>query len=294
MTLTLEQTQPHLDWHWQDWCVHYVHQGQQGPPLLLIHGFGASTDHWRKNIEVLSQSYRVWAIDLLGFGRSQKPSLTYTSELWCGQLQSFCEQVVQEPVFVVGNSLGGAVALNFAVDCPQWCRGVVLLNCAGRFSDQTPTDPPQGRNLLATWRRQFFRSPALIAVISFGLFHYMRRRSQIRKVLLQIYKDPAAVTDRLVEEIYQPALDRGALEVFSAVFKAPPSRTLDQLLEALQHPLLLLWGEADPWITPGKATQFCQHYPAAELQLLDAGHCPHDERPDLVNAAIDQWVQKNV
>lgn len=68
-----ERVQERTYWNWRGWRIHYVQQGHQGPCLLLVHGFGASTDHWRKNIAELSQQFRVWAIDLLGFGRSQNP-----------------------------------------------------------------------------------------------------------------------------------------------------------------------------------------------------------------------------
>ena len=290
MTATLDPSPTRTYWTWRHWRIHYTQSGDQGPCLLLVHGFGASTDHWRKNIDDLSRRYRVWAIDLLGFGRSQKPKSLYTGELWRDQLQAFCQEVIQAPVFVAGNSLGGYAALCFAVDCPDWTRGVVLLNCAGRFSEVEPPNRSRWQQQLATLRSQLLRSSSVIEVMSRVLFFNMRRRSQIRKVLLQVYKDPTAVTDRLVEEIYQPAFDQGALGVFASVFKSPPGRKLDQLLLALERPLFLLWGAADPWMTAQKVTQFQDYYPKAALQLVDAGHCPHDERPQVVNAAIDEWV----
>ncbi len=291
MPATLNPTQlPEQSyWTWQNWQIHYVQKGQQGPCLLLVHGFGASTDHWQKNIEVLSQNYRVWAIDLLGFGRSQKPNTIYTGELWRDQFKAFCEEVIQEPVFIAGNSLGGYASLCFAVDSPEWVRGVILLNCAGRFT-QPEVPQPQWKKQITSLRQRIFRSAVFIDVMSVFLFFNARRRSQIRKVLGQVYKDQTAITDQLVENIRRPALDKGALQVFSAVFKSPPGRTLDVLLKDLDRPLFLLWGAADPWMTPAKTETFRQYFPAADLELIDAGHCPHDEQPDLVNAAIDRWV----
>lgn len=281
-------------WTWRGHQIHYVQQGHQGPCLLLIHGFGASTDHWRKNIAELCQNYRVWAIDLLGFGRSGKPKLTYTSELWQDQLRDFWQEMIQEPVFIAGNSLGGYVALCFAVDCPNLTQGLILINCAGPFSEDPQAVAPDWQRQLASLRRQLFQLPLVIEISSFFLFNYMRQRSVIRRILLNVYKDPAAVTDRLVEEIYQPALDQGALEVFAAVFKSPPGRKLDKLLQLLKRPLLLLWGTADPWMTSCKAEQFRGHYPSAELKLIDAGHCPHDERSAEVNAVIDRWIAQQL
>lgn len=280
-------------WSWQGHRIHYVQKGEQGPALLLVHGFGASTDHWRKNVAELSQNYRVWAIDLLGFGRSQKPNLTYSGELWRDQLQAFCQEVIQTPVYIAGNSLGGYAALCFAVDCPDWVRGLILLNCAGPFSDdQVARDRWQQQ--VAQLQRQILQLPFVIDIASWLLFNQMRQRSQIRKVLLKVYQDPTAVTDRLVEEIYRPALDQGALGVFRAVFKSPPGRKLDHLLQTLQRPLLLLWGAADPWMTTSKAEQFRHHYPQAAVEFVDAGHCPHDERPEVVNAIIDRWIQQHL
>ncbi len=271
-------------WQWQGYRTHYVQAGAVGPRLLLIHGFGASTDHWRKNMAELSQDHQVWAIDLLGFGRSQKPALTYTGELWRDQLKAFCQEVIQAPVVIAGNSLGGYAALCFAVDCPELTTGLVLLNCAGPFRDE---QNPKKFSL----QRTLLKLPFVIEIASFILFQQMRQRSKIREVLLKVYKDPTAVTDRLVEEIYQPAFDPGALGVFAAVFKSPPGRPLDILLSQLNKPLLLLWGAADPWMSENKAKKMQEIYPAAQLSLVDAGHCPHDERPEIVNQEIKAWVK---
>lgn len=279
------------DWLWKGWRVHYVQSGTTGPDILLIHGFGASTDHWRKNIEVLSRHYRVWAVDLLGFGRSQKPKITYSSDLWRDQLQDFCREIIQAPVYVAGNSLGGYAALCFAVDCPDWTQGLVLLNCAGPFTADSQVPRPLWQQAISETTRSLLKLPFVIEVVSFFLFNRTRDRQRIREILLKVYKDPTAVTDRLVEEIYQPAFDEGALDVFAAVFKTPPGRKLDELLKNLQRPLLLLWGNADPWMTPTKAQQFLHYAPDATLEWVDAGHCPHDERPEVVNAALDQWIQ---
>lgn len=283
---------PSQYWTWNGHQVHYVQKGDRGPCILLIHGFGASTDHWRQNIEILSETCRVWAIDLLGFGRSQKPKLTYSVSLWTDQVLAFCQEVIQTPTYIAGNSLGGYSALCFAVTQPNWTQGLILLNCAGPFSQPDPQALTKMQSVRKKVFQGFFRLPGVIRTLSFFSFLYFRRRAQIKKTLLQVYKDPAAVTDRLVEEIYQPAFDQGALGVFASVFQSPPGKTLDELLTALDCPLSLIWGNADPWMTEDKAQKMVDLYPSADLEFIDAGHCPHDERPQEVSSVMLNWILK--
>jgi pimeloyl-ACP methyl ester carboxylesterase len=273
-------------WQWRGRQVHYVAAGtdRPGTPLLLVHGFGASTDHWRKNIGPLSTERPVYAIDLLGFGRSAKPNLTYSGELWRDQLHDFVAEIVGRPVIAAGNSLGGYASLVFAVDHPDMVRALALLNGAGPFSD---TVKPEGvQKLVGEITMGVLRQPWA----SWLVFQYSRQRSTIRRVLLQVYRDKGAVTDELVEDIYRPSCDPGAAEVFAAVFQTPPGRPVDALLTELHCPVLLLWGDSDPWMSVARAERFKAAYPAAKLQLVPAGHCPHDERPELVNRHLQEWA----
>ena len=127
------------------------------PPLLLIHGFGASTDHWRKNIQGLQQDFQVWAIDMMGFGRSAKPEWEYSGKLWQAQLNDFINDVIGRPAVMAGNSCGGGYsALCVAANHPDSVAGLVLLNSAGPFSETTSEQgkPPQP-NLVAQVIRNF-------------------------------------------------------------------------------------------------------------------------------------------
>ncbi len=276
-------------WQWQGNPIYYVKASSSKnnkPPLLLIHGFGASTDHWRKNIAQLQEKYQVWAIDLLGFGRSAKPNREYSGLLWREQIYDFITQIVEKPVIVAGNSLGGYVALCVAAGYPSATKGVILLNSAGPFTDSSPKKPNPLQKVI--------RNLLLQPWASYLLFQYVRQKSNIRKTLLKVYLDPNAVTDRLVEDIYRPSCDSGAVEVFAAVFKSPQGEKVDVLLQQLQHPLLMLWGKGDPWMNVNsRGEQFRKHYPSLTEYYLQAGHCPHDEIPEQVNSLIDNWINEN-
>lgn len=278
-------------WDWRGYAIHYVRAGERRgdrPALLLVHGFGASTDHWRKNIAGLSADFEVWAIDLLGFGRSQKPDIVYSGDLWRDQLHDFMTEVIRCPVVLAGNSLGGYASLCVAAQRPQSVAGLVLLNCAGAFSETVQTAQP---NLLQQWLADTVRSLLLQPLPSFLLFQYVRQKSVIRKTLEKVYLDRSAVTDQLVEDIYRPSCDPGAPAVFAAVFKSPRGEKNDVLLSQMRCPLLMLWGEGDPWMNAhGRGALFRQYYPSLTEHYLKAGHCPHDEVPEQVNALIKDWV----
>ena len=89
-------------------CPQYTVSGNEGPAVLLVHGFGAFFEHFRYNISHIADSgNRVWAVTLLGFGKSEKPNIVYTEVMWAKLVRDFIIQVVGEPVHLVGNSIGG-------------------------------------------------------------------------------------------------------------------------------------------------------------------------------------------
>ncbi|MEO0985082.1 MAG: alpha/beta fold hydrolase [Cyanobacteria bacterium J06639_14] len=278
-------------WIWQGHRIYYVKAGKsQGnhPPLLLVHGFGASTDHWRKNIRDLMGDFEVWAIDLLGFGRSAKPDLQYSGTVWRDQLQAFIADIIGRPAVIVGNSLGGYASLCLAADYPEAVAGVILLNSAGPFQEDVSVRPV---NPLQKLTGQIIRSILLQPLPSWMLFQYVRQRSVIRKTLQKVYLDQTAITDELVEDIRRPADDPGAVKVFASVFKSPRGDTVDVLLNRLSAPLLIIWGEADPWMNARQRSEkFRQHYPSLKEHFLQVGHCPHDEAPQQVNPLIRDWM----
>lgn len=294
MTVVFPPLCPEQYWTWQDQGIHFVQMGQgqpDRPALLLIHGFGASTDHWRKNIEFFQEEYEVWAIDLLGFGRSAKPVRSYQADLWREQIIAFIREKIQKPTVVAGNSLGGYVALTVAAHLPETIAGVILLNSAGPFGDanQPPLSPVRG--VVQKAMGSFFRQPWG----SWLLFQYLRQPETIRKTLRKVYWNPAAVTDRLIAEIQRPACDPGAAQVFASVFQARQGETVDQLLGNMTCPLLTLWGEKDPWMrTRDRGAKFRQYYPQLTEHYLESGHCPHDDTPNLVNPLIAQWLKTAV
>ncbi len=283
---------PEPPWQFLGHRVHALREAPAdpvGPAILLVHGFGASTDHWRFNIPVLAETHEVHAIDLLGFGRSAKPAgLTYGGALWRDQLCAYVEERIGRPTVLVGNSLGGFAALAAGAALGERTAGVALLNAAGPFSDEQ--EPPRGWWAIA--RRSVGAALLASPVLQRLLFENLRRPATVRRTLNQVYVDRTNVDDELVEAILRPSRDPGAFGVFRTVFDIPRGQPLDELFAELEAPLLLLWGIRDPWMNAaGRQASFRRHAPARTTEVvLEAGHCPHDEVPDQVNAALLDWL----
>ena len=280
-----------LTWTWQDHTIRYTVQGQ-GKPVLLIHGFGASIGHWQKNIPVLAENgYRVFAIDLLGFGGSDKPALDYTLELWQEQLAAFWQAHINEPTIFVGNSIGGLLSLMMLADHPDLCAGGILLNCAGGLNHR-PNELNLPLRLVMGGFTKLVSSPWLGEFI----FNRIRQKSRIRQTLYQVYCDREAVTEQLVEMLYQPSAYSGAQKVFASVLTAPAGPHPASLLPKIQQPLLVLWGENDPWTPIAGSTLYQEKAKSDDktefYPISQAGHCPHDEKPEMVNSLMLDWLGK--
>ncbi|OYQ66809.1 alpha/beta hydrolase [Pseudanabaena sp. SR411] len=293
MVLTSTEAIAGQYWLWREQKIYFVKAGNnpQRPPLLLVHGFGASTDHWRKNISELSQEFEVYAIDLLGFGRSQKPAWQYSGNLWRDQLHDFITEKIQRPTVIAGNSLGGYSALCVAADYPQSVAAVILLNSAGPFTNTNPLGAKKVNPIqkaIAPALQKALRQPWANQL----LFTFVRQKSRIRSTLKKVYLDQSAVTDQLVEDIYRPSCDQGAAQVFASVFSTPQGKKVDELLGAMTCPLMTIWGEGDPWMNSrARGAKFREFYPSLTEHYINAGHCPHDESPQIVNRLIRDWYE---
>ncbi|WP_218079621.1 alpha/beta fold hydrolase [Anthocerotibacter panamensis] len=277
-------------WTWRGYKIAYTGAGNDGPPLVLIHGFGANLGHWRKNIPDLSQEHRVFALDLLGFGASVKPADgVYTFETWGEQVADFIAQVVNAPALVVGNSIGAIVALQAAVLRPELVQGITLINCSLRLLHRT-------KRQSLPWLRRV-GAPVLQSLLSWEplgrfFFEQLRQPQTVKKILLQAYGDPKAVTDELVDLLIAPSLDPGAWSVFLAFIRYDTGPLAEELLPQLTCPVQILWGEQDPWEPVALGREYTRFSCVRQFVALPgAGHCPQDEVPEQINPLVRRWLE---
>jgi pimeloyl-ACP methyl ester carboxylesterase len=284
-------------WLWRNFSIRYQQAGDQGVPILLLHGFGASSDHWRKNLAPLGQAHRVYALDLIGYGLSAKPKpgepIDYTFETWGQQVLDFCHQVIGEAVFIAANSIGCVVAMQAAVMQPEQVRGLILLDCSLRLLHDR-------KRVTLPWYRSAF-TPLVQNLLSYrplGQFFFSRLATPptLRRILSQAYGRKTAVTDELIELLLVPARDPAAVDVFLAFIRYSQGPLPEDLLPQLACPALVLWGDLDPWepIAMGRELFSAAGMVEDFVELAGVGHCPQDEAPELVNPLILGWIDKKI
>uniref|UniRef100_A0A383WBY5 AB hydrolase-1 domain-containing protein n=1 Tax=Tetradesmus obliquus TaxID=3088 RepID=A0A383WBY5_TETOB len=285
-------------WQWRDSSINYVTAGC-GKPVMLVHGFGASAGHYRKTIPYLAQNgFKVYAIDLIGFGASDKPVQQYTIELWAELIVDFMAEFMPgTPAVIVGNSIGSLSCLTAAAAAPEGqLAGLVLLNSAGAMNN---------KGVINDWRI-VLALPLLLLIdfllktppIARALFDALARPETIRKVLGGVYVDKAAVDDELVDIILAPAFTPNALDVFVSVITGPAGPKPWDLLRKVSCPLFVAWGDTDPF-TPidgpvGKYfLDLSSSRPDTQFAVLPGvGHCPQDDRPELLHEQLLPWLKQ--
>ncbi len=295
MTSTVTSAIAYQTWTWRGFEIGYQTQGTTGPNVVLVHGFGAAAGHWRKNLPVLSQNCRVFAIDLIGFGRSAKPTpgeqITYTFETWGQQIADFCREVVGGAAFLIGNSIGCIAVLQAAVDAPDLALGVALLNCSLRLlHDRKRHIQPWYKTVGAPILQRILKNRA----IGHWFFNQVARPNTVKTILQKAYMRREAVSDELIDLLMTPAQDVGAADVFIAFTGYSQGPLAEDLLPQLRCSAIILWGDQDPWepIALGRAYA---DYPQVEqfIALPGVGHCPQDEAPELVNPILQDWLARH-
>ena len=274
---------------------------RQRPALVLIHGFGAASGHWRHNAaELAAAGWCVYAIDLVGFGASSQPGhhrhRSLDNRLWARQLQGFLEDIVQGPAVLVGNSLGSLVALTCAVFFPVWVDAVV----AAPLPDPTLLLPLRRRR--RPWRRRLKRGVVVVACRLLPLevlVPLIARTPLLDLGLRSAYTNPQAVDRELRRLVARPAQRPQAARALRAMSIGmalrPRAATAAALLERMRQPLLVLWGSQDRLVPPQISERLRHHKGDLELQLLpQLGHCPHDEQPELFNRHVIGWLARNL
>jgi pimeloyl-ACP methyl ester carboxylesterase len=263
-------------YRWRFGDIFYTMDGQ-GEPLLFIHGIGAgvSSYEWRKNFEPLSDQFTVYALDLLGFGLSDKPSINYTAGLYIQLIIDFIMNVIGRPVDVAASSHGGAYAILIAEKHRPIIKRLLLSCPTGIGVADSKTQAAPG--LSTTLRIPVFGKSAYYMITS--------RKSIENYLTSQVYADPTSVTLDIIDHYYASSHQPGSERAIRALTSGALNVNVYQQFSELAQPVALAWGQ-QARITPVDiADRFLEANSLARLQVFDnAAQLPHEEDPDSYNA----------
>jgi pimeloyl-ACP methyl ester carboxylesterase len=251
--------------------------GDEGSPVVLIHGIGLSVESWAANVHALVQHHRVFALDLVGFGYSDKPRVPYTLEYFAQFVCDFLAVQNVDRASWIGLSLGGGVALQAAIQFPSQVDKLVLVDAVGL-----------GRKMSLLFR--------LATLPLVGEWISRPSREGSAQFLKAAVYDPSVITDEWIERDYEFALRPDTQRAFLSTLRTNANilglrrklmRSITGKLSTIAAPTLVVWGKEDGFLPVAHAHVAVEAIPGAQLVVYErCGHLPPVERPDEFNALV--------
>ena len=270
------------DFRFRQWRVWYEAVGA-GEPIVFLHNGGNDHRVWDRQVERFSRSHRVYVLDHLGFGRSEKPTIEYTLPLYIDQVEAFMEEI-DAPATIVGHCIGGAMALGYALRRPERVRRLALFNVA---TEQTLCAGP-----LRPFYERFSRDRAALETFLEPIERRGLPPERVREALSLQYAPGGAPEPEFaayIGELYnQPGQMRSMYNSFA---NWATWGMIDDVAKPPGFPpTLLIWGEANQVLPCAAGLAFAARLrPDRTVVLADAGHLAMREQPDEVNALLESF-----
>lgn len=255
--------------------------GDKGSTVLLIHGIGGSLEDWMLNANALAKHHRVYAMDLVGSGHTDKPSVPYSISYMAQFVKDFMETENIDRACLIGHSLGGGVSLLFSIQFPDKVEKLVLVNSAGL-----------GKKAALLLR--------LLTLPIIGKLLTRPSRKGTANFLKECVYDPTLITDELVEFSYSLAALPGAQNAFLSMLRTYGNfrgmhkdvlRSIVDNLTTITAPTLIFWGQQDRILSVDHAHVAEKRIPNAQLHIFDpCGHLTQLERPEEFNSRVLEFL----
>jgi pimeloyl-ACP methyl ester carboxylesterase len=270
-------------YRWRGGDLAYTVAGE-GEPLLLVHGVyaGASSFEFRENFGELSQSFRVYAIDLLGCGLSERPRRRYGQGDVTSQVEDFAREEIGGPTHLVASSLSAALAIPALVRSPRLFRKVVLVCPTGYGSLGRPS------GYLGDAIYALFLAP----VFGDAIYHaFVSRRGILYYLAKVAYHDEGFATDDVVEDYYRVSHQRGAKYLPAAFISGKLNLGVADYWPRVPHRALICWGKEARTTPVSEVEAFVRRNPRSEPRIFeDAAILPHDERAQTFNREVREFL----
>jgi len=246
----------------------YVHQGKGGTPILLLHGFDSSVLEFRSLLPLLATDNETWAVDLLGFGFTERlQEISFNPATIKTHLYYFWKTLINQPVMLVGTSMGGATAIDFTLTYPDAVKQLVLINSVGFSGDVSLGRflfPPLDYLAVEYWRQR--KLQALFLGENFGNL----KPGDIEAIRCAVLHLEMA----------------GWYESIMSFTKSGGYINLAAQLTQIDKSALILWGEFDDTLNKGDAVKFHRAIARSQLIWLPCGHAPQLEQPQITAAHL--------
>jgi len=252
--------------------LRYVRKGE-GPPVLLLHGISSSLYTWKDVLPALAAHHDVIAVDLPGFGDSAIPSPASGDRI-ARSVVGLMDRLGITRASIVGNSLGGAIAIAIAARLPDRVDRIVLIDAAGY--NFAPADRP----LLLR----------VAGAIPAPVLEALPVRPMVALGLRQVFHDDALVTPDKIAEYVAPMRRPGASAALHGLLLGTDDLHFPGVIREVRAPTLILWGRYDTWIPPRDADRFAADIPGARVLMMETGHMPQEERPAETAARVEEFL----
>jgi len=240
----------------------HLRQEGQGEALLLLHGTGSSLHTWEHWVHHLKDTFQVVTFDLPGFGLTgPHPEHIYTTQMYNDLINGIKNHLDIKTFHIGGNSFGGYISWNYALDHPDVVDKLILIDAAG-YEHESPL---------------IFK---LIATPIIGpLLKRVTSKSLIESNMKEVYFDDSKITNELIDRYYHMTLREGNRDALFERVKRVDDNRVDKVYQ-IEEPTLIIWGENDEWAPVEDAYKFDDHIPNSQLSVFkEVGHVPMEEVP---------------
>lgn len=259
----------------------YVVEKGKGKNIVFINGIAASVHTWKKVLDTLCTEFHVYGIDFIGTGFSEKPEIEYSINLFSDEILSLMEHFNMDSAVLVGNSLGGEVALDFTAKYPQKVNKLVLIDSAGYQKNK------KIMSLLVKLSR--FKIAELI------LNKHITRKL-VRLLIDWAVFDERIIDKEMIDSYYKPMKTKGAVDAFIQLVKNLSYTEFNyDKAKNIDVETLIIWGEKDRWIKVSDGYRFYMDIKNSKLAVLkNCGHGPQEEKPREVSKLISDFIKSNL
>jgi len=261
----------------------YWSAGEMGSTVILLHGVGCSVEFWERNIAALAREHRVFAVDIVGYGRTDKPEVVYTFELMADFVLDFMNAMGIDKASLVGNSMGGGISITVAAQAPERVKKIVLVDPVGLGRGMSPV-------------LRLMTLPLLGNVLT-----KPGRQGVVRQMQLCLY-DPSQARDDFIDRATAIGILPGNQRSFLSLLRETATiigvkkgliADFSARLKKIKTPILVIWGRQDRILPLAAGEAAVQKMANATLHVMaQAGHLPQIDKPEEFNATVLDFLKE--